>query len=346
MKVLFDMVHPADVHFFKHAISSLQATGHEVIVASREKDVTLDLLDQYEISHYPITRKGQGALGLFWELIVRDVKLLWLSLKFRPDVYLGNNSPCSSHVAWLLRKPSLVFDDTEIHRHNRRLYYPFVSEVHTPACFRDDIGSKQLRFNSYHALAYLHPDHFVPDKSVLARNGIDVSEPYVLVRFVSWGAMHDIGLQQLSATQKKDLVEEMARYAKVYISAESELEDELKKYQVNVPVEDVHHLLAYADLVVGESATMCCEASVLGTFSIYIDEKGRGYTDELEKEYQLCKNFKPGEYDDIRREVIGFLENRSDSLESVRQDFDRMMADMINLSDYQMDQINRLYAGG
>jgi predicted glycosyltransferase len=343
MKVLFDMVHPADVHFFKHAIFSLKSEGHDVVVTSREKDVTIDLLDKYKIPHHPITKKGKGAIGLFLELIVRDIKLFILTFRKKPDVFVANNSPCSSHVAWLFRKSSIVYDDTEIHRLNRMLYYPFVSEVYTPECYRDTIGKKQIYYDSYHSLAYLHPNHFTPDKTVLTKNGISAEEPYVFIRLVSWGAMHDIGLTHLQHDEKLALVKNISKFAKVLISSEGDLDDELKQYQVNVPLEDIHHILAFADLVVAESATMCSEAIVLGTYSIYIDQEGRGYTDEMEEKYSLCKNFEPNDFHSINSAVTTFLEDSKNFIPEVKNNHQKMMADKLDLSNHQLEQIYRLF---
>jgi uncharacterized protein len=49
--------------------------------------------------------------------------------------------------------------------------------------------------------------------------------------------------------------------------------------------------LAYATLLYGESATMASECAVLGTPAIYLDNDGRGYTDEEEEKYGLVFNF-------------------------------------------------------
>src|SRR5690606_37006503 len=56
--------------------------------------------------------------------------------------------------------------------------------------------------------------------------------------------------------------------------------------------EQVHHLMAYATLLYGESATMASEAAVLGTHAIFCDFAGRGYTDEEESKYGLVANFR------------------------------------------------------
>ena len=54
----------------------------------------------------------------------------------------------------------------------------------------------------------------------------------------------------------------------------------------------MHDVQAAAALFVGESATMASESVVLGTPSIYIDEVGRGYTDE-EARHSLLWMFRP-----------------------------------------------------
>lgn len=60
MKILFDMGHPAHVHFFKNAIWELEKRGHQVKVTAREKDVTLELLGAYKI---PYVVRGRLSTG-------------------------------------------------------------------------------------------------------------------------------------------------------------------------------------------------------------------------------------------------------------------------------------------
>jgi len=47
----------------------------------------------------------------------------------------------------------------------------------------------------------------------------------------------------------------------------------------------------------GESATMASECAVLGTPSIYLDDVGRGYTDEEERKYNLVFNYSESDSD-------------------------------------------------
>ena len=76
---------------------------------------------------------------------------------------------------------------------------------------------------------------------------------------------------------------ELLKFGKVIISSEIKLPKEIELYKVNIKPSEMHNLMYYANLVYGESATMAAEAAYLGTPSIYIDNVGRGYTDESRK---------------------------------------------------------------
>ena len=81
-------------------------------------------------------------------------------------------------------------------------------------------------------LAYLHPNYFKPDKEILSILGVNEGEKYVIVRFVSWAAAHDFGHLGISFENKKKAVIEMSKFAKVFISSEKELPEDLKPYQI------------------------------------------------------------------------------------------------------------------
>ncbi|MGY8927892.1 MAG: hypothetical protein ACKVJC_11450, partial [Flavobacteriales bacterium] len=91
-----------------------------------------------------------------------------------------------------MKKPHISFDDTEHINIARKFYKPFTKVIFTPFCFSKDLGPKQIRFNSFLELCYLHPNYFVPDSSIFSILGINQNTPFVLLRFVSWNANHDI----------------------------------------------------------------------------------------------------------------------------------------------------------
>ena len=51
MKIFVDIGHPAHVHYFKNLIFNLKHKGHEFLITAREKDVSQELLDNYDIPY-------------------------------------------------------------------------------------------------------------------------------------------------------------------------------------------------------------------------------------------------------------------------------------------------------
>ena len=151
------------------------------------------------------------------------------------------------------------------------MYKKFTDVILTPSCFYKDMGVNHQKFDSYMELCYLHPNYFTPDFSVLEKYGFNKSERYVVLRFVSWSASHDVGHSGIDLDTKIELVDKLSKYAKVYISSEAGLPGKLQKYQLRIPPHEVHHLLAHAQLFVGEGGTMAAECAMLGTPAIYIN---------------------------------------------------------------------------
>jgi predicted glycosyltransferase len=137
----------------------------------------------------------------------------------------------------------------------------------------------------------LHPNYFIPDKSVLNDLKINPGDKFTILRFVSWQAYHDVGHKGISLDNKIKAVKEFNKYGKVIITSEEKLPKELEQYQATIEPHKMHDAIFYASLLMGESATMASEAAMLGTPAIYLDNDGRGYTDELEKKYGLVFNY-------------------------------------------------------
>jgi predicted glycosyltransferase len=341
MRILFDIVHPADVHFFRNAIIKLVARDHQVLLASRVKDVTIELLDGYGLPHTVVSRQSSGCFGLLGELLIRSFALAALAKQFKPDLLIANNSPCASHIGFLLRRPSCVFDDTEINRYARWLFRFFVREIHTPQCHQLNLGAKQSRYAGYHPLAYLHPDLFQPDSNVPRSYGLDTNKPLIIFRFVHWGAAHDLGAPRMSDTQKVALVEFARRYGQVVVIAEGKPPEPLQGDTLKLQPIDMHQLLAGASCLIGESATMCAEAACLGVPSLLIDAFGRGYTDDIQQRYGLITRHSPRNWNNIIDAMASLLAGNVDRSRFARE-HRRLLEEHINVTDYQLAQIERL----
>ena len=99
MRILFDMGHPAHVHFFKNAIWELQKRGHQVKITARDKDVTLELLEAYGIPYENRGSAGAGTLNKTLNMIKTDFKMLKIAKKFKPDVMCGILNPYTAQVS-------------------------------------------------------------------------------------------------------------------------------------------------------------------------------------------------------------------------------------------------------
>jgi len=300
MKVLIDINHPAHVHLFRNVAHELVSKGHEVFFSTRRKEISHLLLERYELPFTVLGKHYKSLLGKLWGIIKYDVLLSFVALKFRPDMFLSMGSIYNSHVSFLFRKPNILLQDTENAKLQHKLSYPFANLILTPKCYKDDIGEKQFRYDGYHELAYLHPNRFSPDPSVLKKLGVKQGEIYTIMRFVSWNANHDINHTGLTDENKVRAVKECAAYGKVFITSEGDLPNEIKQYQIKLPIEQIHHVIAFSSLLYGESATMASEAAMLGVPSIFLDNDGRGYTDELEKEFGIVFNYTESEADQKR----------------------------------------------
>jgi predicted glycosyltransferase len=295
LRVIVDIGHPAHVHFFKNTIWNLEKKGHKVMVVSRDKDVVVQLLNAYGIPHTVISKVKPGKIHLIEEMFVREYKLLQISKKFNPDVLMGILSPNTAQVAWTLHKKSVIFNDTEHAVIAQKITYPFCDVICTPSCYLKDEGQKQIRYSGYHELAYLHPSYFTPRPEILKELGVEMDEPFTILRFISWGAHHDVGHHGIE--NKLVLVKELEKFGKVFITSEGPLEREFEKYRIKVAPEKIHHLLHYATLYVGEGATMAVECALLGTPSIYVSTLAgtMGNFSELQEKYGLLFNYSSSE---------------------------------------------------
>lgn len=270
LSIHVDLGHPAHVHFFRHPVAEWRRRGHRVRLTSRDKDVALALLAAYGLDHRVLSAVGRGAAGLARELAVRVWRLRGELRSHRADVVTAIGGGFIAPAGRLAGVPSLVWTDTEHVATDRWLSDPWATAVCTPACFRRDLGRRQVRYRGRHELAYLDRRRFTPEPAAAAALGVAADEPYAVVRFVSWGAGHDAGHGGFSAADKRRLVAALGQRMRLAITSEAELPDELARHRLAVPPERLHDLLAGARLCVGEGATIATEAALLGVPTVYV----------------------------------------------------------------------------
>ncbi|MFW9882572.1 MAG: DUF354 domain-containing protein [Candidatus Thorarchaeota archaeon] len=309
MNILIDIGHPGHVHFFKNFIWEMEKKGHKIIVTARKKDVIEDLLNHYKIDFIFRGEIKKSTINKAINMPKISLKLAGLIKKNKIEYSMGILNPYVSQSASLTGQKSFIFSDTEHAKLANRITIPFCNQVLTPSCFNGNLGSKHIRYKGYHELAYLHPNRFNPDSSVLDGLQMNKEDRFVIIRFVSWGASHDIGQKGISDENKIRLVEGIKKHAIPLITSEGKIPNKLQKYKIKIPPHMIHDAMFYSNMYIGEGATMASEAAVMGTPSIFIHPMAGifGTTKEQSERYNLLMNmrhFNLAELEDIIKKNI------------------------------------------
>jgi predicted glycosyltransferase len=290
MKVLIDIGHPGHVHLFRNFAHIFIGRGHQVLFTIRDKEHEADLLKYESLTFISLGKHYSSKAGKIWGLIKYNIRILLISQSFKPDIYLSHGSVYTLLSALLLGRPNIALEDTG-NPEQVRLYLPFTDAVLTSARFPHLYGEKQVFYNSYHELAYLHPDYFAPDKNVLKELGLKEGEKFSIVRLVAWTASHDRKAKGITPEQRELIVRHLMSKGQLFISSEKPLPSDFSKFRFPLGPERMHHALAFASLFVGEGATMASESIFLGTAAIYINSMIPGIITEQEKESGLLNAF-------------------------------------------------------
>ena len=284
MRILIVSAHPAQVHGFRLVRDELLKAGHQVFWATTDKDIAINLLRQFGIEYFLILKAPKNFFGRVWYMLRNVCRLIPYLRRNKIDLVVDRYEPFISVAAWLNRTPHICLADTE---HAAIKCKPFIQMCQAalyPTCFYEHVTDDMLYFPGNIELFYLHPKRFTP-KPVWDLLGVEPNTRFAIVRFVKWDAWHDTQLVGgFSLDQKRELIKRLSAHLRVFISSESELPADLEPYRIHIPIEQMHHVQAAAAVFVGESATMASESVCLATPAIYIDQVGRGYTDEEARE--------------------------------------------------------------
>lgn len=345
MRLIIDIGHPAHVHFFRNTIRKLESDGHEVKITARNKEVTLSLLNLYNFEYENLGENRKGLLNKAIGMLSIDNKLYKIAKKFKPQLLIGIHNPYVAHVAKLTGAKSIIFTDTEKVKIASNLTFRFADTICTPACFKEELDPKKhIRYNGYKEIAYLHPDYFKPDDSVLDDLGLSKGEKFTIVRFISWKANHDIGLKGIK--KEEEFIKELENYGRVFISSERPINKSLQKFELKIQPQKLHSLLSFSQLYIGEGGTTAVESAILGTPAIHIegDANGRptgessGNFMELRDKYDLLY-FYADENNALQkaREILG---NKSSKMEWKNKK-EKLLKDKIDVTSWMTDFIER-----
>lgn len=269
----------------------LEEHGYEVDYLVKSKDMLEDLVCKSGYNYYLVRKKertSKGIIGLIWAVIKVELKVFAYIIRRRPRLLIGTYSTL---ITPLTGVPVVVVceDDTVMVPRFARISYPRASAILSPIyCDGGRWDSKMTKYFGFQKLAYLHPNRFAPDREILSKYGL--SERYILIRLVKLSAHHDDNIRGLTTALVREVIAKAEHFGyRVYITSESNLDPSLQSHRLHIDYLDIHHVLAFAGLLVSDSQSMSVEAAMLGVPSIrFRNIIGRtGVLNALEHKYHL-----------------------------------------------------------
>lgn len=280
MKFFIDIGHPAHVHYFKFLINKLEKKGHHVFVSARDKDVTIELLNDCNIRYYNRGKGKNTLIGKIIYLLKTNLILFKKAKEFCPDLFISFASPYAAQVSFMMNKHHIAFTDTEHAKLGIASFLPFSNVVLTPNVYDRDLGKKHIRFNGFMEQCYMNEK--ISSKPIINPKYI-IHDKSVLIRLVSWNASHDIGQSGFLIKDLESLINSIKDSVNIFISCEGNIPKKFIKYELPIQPNSIHNLLKFVDLFIGEGATMASECAMIGTPAIYVNSLTAGTIKEQEK---------------------------------------------------------------
>ena len=306
MKILIDIVHPADINFFKNAINTLNKKGIDITITIRSRGRMIEILKS-ELPNMQFTQVGKyyiSASGKLFSVVMRIFNLLFFLRKKKFDL-------CTSYgffvgiASRFYRIPSVIFTDDYEYKLPFYLFKSCGGYLVIPSCI-PSTGKNILKYKEFKELAYLHPNYFTPDRKVLNQTGLTPNS-YVFIREVSGTSLNYKNMQQM------DLPEVIHRLNSLGLEVMLSLEDKTrvdslkdKCIILEEPVEDIFSLMSFALFTISSGDSMARESCLVGTPTIYTG--GRNMSVNMELIEKGCM-FKVDEKQALNDAIKNIVEN-------------------------------------
>lgn len=345
MNILIDIGHPGHVHLLHGVAEEMKRRGHTVFYSVRDIPVAKRLMEHYGMTPWmDLGGKKDSLTGKAKTVISQDLQLLRFVRHNHIDLGLSSGLVLS-HVSRMTRMKSIMFDDDDDAAEPLIVKYghPLTDIVFTPNCIQRET-KRAVYYAGTHELAYLHPKRFSPNPIVLQHAGLTEGERFFIMRFVALKGHHDVGQQGLTLEQKKALVELLKQHGRVIITSERAIEPEFEQYRLPVPPEEIHSLMAYSSMFLGDSQTMTSEAAVLGVPALKCNTfAGRlSVPNMLEQKYGLCYAYTPDRFGEMLNHIQQLLARDPKELKNEWQDKrQHLLNEMIDPTEFFINYLEQ-----
>ncbi len=339
MKVLFVVNHPVDPYIVFETARRIEEDGGQCFFVIIEKEgIIKDIVDSYNFENKVIGTAKASFSGKVLNALKIVNGINRVVKKFKPDLIFSPSTPYTSLACQFNKVPLVGWQDTETATFSFKYSNKRMNSLLLIDSFYKDLTSDNIiRFNGYKELAYLHPNIFTPDVTVLDELGLISSDKIILMRFSALNAMHDIGLKSTASTSDEKILNFIKKVekdydAKVLISVtERDLDVRFDSYKLVIEPSKYIHLLAFCSLYIGEGTTTAAEAGILGVPWIALRDKALGYLIDQEENYGL--GFRIAEIEPALEKAEEFLKNKNIKAEWKRKK-EKLLSDKIDVSAF------------
>lgn len=340
MKFLFFFVHPSKFHVFRNTINALLNNQHDVEILITNKDVLVDLVENEGWNYTNIFPEGRKIKGIpayissainLVRTIYRLFKHTW---KKKYDLFITDD--LLVYIGKIKNIPTIVFSDDDLKIVKAFSIILKVADYCLAPTITDlgKYNNKKIAFNSYKELAYLHPNHFKPDSSVLKELTFK-NEKFFILRLVHLKSYHDFGISGLNNIKVRELIDLLEPYGRVLITAERKLPNEFEKYRIKIHPSKLIHLLSFADIFIGDSQTMSSEACILGVPTFRLNDfAGKiSVMEEKGDKYELMESYKSKDFSLLIQD-LKLLLKKEGYKEEYKNRKNKMLSEKIDLSQF------------
>ncbi len=267
MRIHFDITHGAHANFFKNLVPMLSSSGHDVRVTVLQRGRLPDIVR--ELYKVPVTVIGQYCTGLLTMAVrtglVRSISLARYFSHFPPDILVGVACFQPALLARFMSTVSIgLYDDPE-HPMGFKLTRLFCNRFLAPECVSQS-AKGIISFKGLKEWAYLSPEYFKPDSSILNRYGVKPGE-YIFIRSIDPSSLNYRG----QADPILELYRTGLETSKVLLSLErKDMRPLFTRWSIlEEPVGDIHSLMYFSKAVISSGDSMAREGSQLGVRSFY-----------------------------------------------------------------------------
>ncbi|MCF7853741.1 MAG: DUF354 domain-containing protein [Candidatus Pacebacteria bacterium] len=272
MHILFDIIHPAHINFYKNLVQRLDREGHRITMLYLQRGAVPRIMRE-EFGNYamiPAGKHAKSTLGLYFKTgLLRTLSLACKIARLRPDASFTVAGFQTDFLSRIFRYKSISAYDDPGHINftlSRRFAHRFV----LPDCLQFT-GQNIIPFKGLKEWAYLSPTYFRPDIDTLQPYDLKPKD-YIFIRNVDTGTLN-------YRSQTEDIILQLYTLGLNRQNVVLSLEDKDKRKLfsewliLDEPVPDIHSLMFYSRLVLANGDSMAREAAQLGVPSVYCGQR-------------------------------------------------------------------------